>query len=331
MKKHQLMGFALMWFILSCPLSATAGNAVSELKNAVGNDAKTGAVFEAILDNGAVAVNDLIALLRESAPAGDRIAEKKDWAAKVTAMNLLAEMKARPALDVLEDMLNNTDNVSAVYNAARTIGRIGGPNAFKILEAALLSTGRPTDDLAYARKKAVIVGLGLCENDQAVPLLQNEMNNSDNDIIIRIYAAGSLGMLGFGDGLDLVTAALNSSDVTVRLAAIRAAGIIGQIETVAELNRAVGPYASFVQRRAVLTSIAQIRAGRLTGDEKVRFIENALMNNSRNTALIQWGTMQLKKARSAAAMSALSNLAAQPGPDMAALRRAARIRMKSER
>jgi HEAT repeat protein len=328
MKKNQLIGAAMMLLVLTVPFAAMAASSVSKLQHA-GSPSEYGAIFEEILDQGDASVNELLALLREDAPAADPAVMEKDWAAKVTAMNLLGEMKAQSALNLLGSMLENSDNVSAIYNSGRAIGRIGGPKAFIVLKDVLIETANSGDELNDARKKAAIIGLGLCEDEQAIPLLQDELNNSANTDTVRIYAAGSLGMLGSSDGLAVVKAGLDSDDAGVRLAAIRAMGMIAAPDSIADLADAVGPNEKFVPRKAAQLSVAQITAARLNGDEKVRFIEKELMKNSRDTAFIQWGTMQLKKIRSAAAMNALTRLAGQPGQEMAPLRQAARIRMKS--
>ena len=328
MKKNQLIGAAMMLLVLTVPFAAMAASSVSKLKQA-GSPSEYGAIFEEILDQGDASVNELLALLREEVPAADPAAMEKGWAARVTAMNLLGEMKAQSALNLLGSMLENSDNVSAIYNSGRAIGRIGGPKAFIVLKDVLIETANSGDELNDARKKAAIIGLGLCEDEQAIPLLQDELNNSANTDTVRIYAAGSLGMLGSSGGLAVVKAGLDSDDAGVRLAAIRAMGMIAAPDSIADLDEAVGPNAAAVPRRAAKLSVAQITAARLTGDEKVRFIEKELMKNSHDTAFIQWGTMQLKKTRSAAAMNALTSLAGQPGQEMAPLRQAARIRMKS--
>jgi HEAT repeat protein len=127
-------------------------------------------VFEEILNQGDQAVPDLIALLQEKISTADPDAARRHWGAKVSAMNILSEMKAGDALAVLKDMLENSEDLSAVYNAARAIGSIGGNNAFQILEEIFTNAG----NFRYAennqeRKKAAITGMGLCENKKAIP------------------------------------------------------------------------------------------------------------------------------------------------------------------
>jgi hypothetical protein len=117
MKKNQLAGAALILLILTVPFAALAGSSVSKLKHA-GSPSEYGAIFEEILDQGDASVNELLALLKEEVPAADPAAMEKDWAARVTAMNLLGEMKSQSALNLLGDMLENSDNVSAIYNPA---------------------------------------------------------------------------------------------------------------------------------------------------------------------------------------------------------------------
>ncbi len=227
----------ILIFILTGPGLVLAKSSVQKLKDPVTKFTEHDLVFEEIIDQGDQAVPELISLLQEEIISADPDEVRRHWGAKISAMNILSEFKAKDALSVLKDMLENSDDLSTIYNSARAIGNIGGNNAYKILEEVFINAG----SFRYAennleRKKAAIAGLGLCENKKAIPYLIAEMNNPNSDEICRIYAAGSLGLLGVNSGLGVAKAGLSSNDEYVRMASVRALGIIGDKSAVAELT-----------------------------------------------------------------------------------------------
>jgi HEAT repeat protein len=329
MKRFSAITLILI-FALSAPATLLAKSSVQKLKDPVTKYAEYDVVVEEILNQGDQATLDLIALIQEKISATDPDEAQRHWGAQVSAMNLLGELKAKDALAVLQGMLENSDNLSAVYNAARTIGNIGGNTAFQILEEVFVNAG----SLRYAnnneeRKKAAITGMGLCENKKAIPYLIAEMNNPNADEVTRIYAAGSLGLLGISDGLSVANAGLGSNDEYVRMAAVRALGIIGSTSSISDLTGLLDPSVAYVYRKNAKVSIFQIETAQLPDDQKVDYIQKQLMKNPKSTEFVQWGTLKLKKINSPAAKKALETMSLLDGEDFATLKQAAKVRAKT--
>jgi len=329
MKQRILTSSIIILFVLSLPAFALAKKPVQKLKDPVKNFTEYNTRFSEILDLGYAAVPDLVELLEEDT-ADDEIEAKRQWGAKVTAMNILSELKAKNALAVLEDLLENSDDLSAINNSARTIGRIGGNQAYKILEGVFFNTQAFRYSYNDDRKRAVIAALGLCGNKKAVPLLLDALENPNNDQGIRIYAAGSLGLLGNTEGLGLVNDAAESDDSQVKLAAIRALGLIGSTESIESLvDKTGGSHVKYIHRNAAKLSLVQIESEQLTGKEKAEYIKEQLIKNPKKTGYVQWGTMKLKNMKSQSAKKALKNLSEQDAPEFSVLSHAAKARLKT--
>ncbi|RJP90513.1 MAG: HEAT repeat domain-containing protein [Desulfobacteraceae bacterium] len=318
----------MLLFCLSTPVAALAQKPVQKLKGAVRDFSDYNAIFEEIIDQGKTATPDLIALLKEAPPANADDANQH-WNAKVTAMNILSEINAQEALDILKDMLENSGSLSAINNAARTIGRIGGNKAYKILEDVFVNAQNLRYDMSNERMRAVIAGMGLCGNKKAGRFLSEAMNNSSNDEMIRIYAAGSLGLLGSKAGLGVATAGLDSDDEYVRLAATRALGLIASSSAVPALRKLDKPDVDYVYRKAAKLSIAQIETEQLSDDNKIVYIQHQLVNHAQITDFVQWGTMRLKKMKTPKAKKALQDLTTDDSPDFKVLKHAAKMRAKT--
>ncbi len=320
----------ILIFTLTTTSPLSAKSSVQKLKDPVTKFAEYDAVFEEILDQGDGAVPDLMVLLTEPITSSDPETARRHWAAKVSAMNLLSELKAKDALPILKELLENSDDLSAIYNSARAIGNIGGNHAFQILETVFVNAG----SFRYAqnnqeRKKAAITGMGLCENKKAIPYLMAELNNPNSDEITRIYAAGSLGLLDVTQGLSVASAGLESQDDYVRLAAVRALGVIGDNSSMDPLNKLLDPDTPFVYRKSAKVAIFQIQTKQLPEADKVRFIQTQLMKHPETTDFVQWGTLKLKKINTPAAKKALEELSALDGPEYITLKNAAKLRAKT--
>jgi HEAT repeat protein len=327
MKRFSAITLILI-FALTLPATLLAKSSVQKLKDPVTKYAEYDLVVEEILNQGDQAVLDLIALLQEKITTTDPDEAKRQLGAQVCAMNLLGELKAKDALAVLKQLLENEDNLSAVYNSARTIGSIGGNNAFQILEEVFVNAG----SLRYAdnneeRKKAAITGMGLCENKKAIPYLIAEMNNVNSDEVTRIYAAGSLGLLGVADGLSVATSGLGSNDEYVRMAAVRALGIIGSTSSISDLTPLLD--STYVYKKNAKVAIFQIETAQLPDDKKVDFILKQLMKDPKTTELVQWGTFKLKKINTSSSKNALESMSLLEGEDFATLKQAAKVRAKT--
>jgi len=318
----------LLFFGLSAPGAVLAEKSVQKLKGSVKNYSEYNAIFEEIINQGSSATPDLIALLKEPSPKNTDEA-KRHWDAKVTAMSILSEINAQEALDILKDMLENSSSLSAINNAARTIGRIGGDKAYQILADVYENARNLRYKQSSERLRAVIVGLGLCGNKKAADLLTEALKNPNNDEMIRIYAAGSLGLLGSSEGFEVAAAGLNSNDPYVRLAATRALGLIGSTSAVPALSKLNRPDVDYVYRKSAQLSIAQIETAQLSDDNKIVYIQHQLVNHPQITDFVQWGTMKLKKMNTPKAKKALEDLTTDDSPDFEVLRHAAKVRAKT--
>lgn len=324
MTRH-LLAVALLILGLAAPAVLHGAVPAQRLKGRFASAAEQQAVILEIVDQGPRATADLMALLREEAPL-DPQAAMQQWQGKVSAMNLLGELRAQESLDLLGGMLQRADTPSAIHNSARTIGRIGGAKAFRILAAAYRanrSAQRPE------RLRAVLAGLGLCGDKRAIPMLKEALANHGLDVVIRVYAAGSLGLLGSQDGLEVATLGLKSEDPDVRLASTRALGLIGAPYSIEELSQLARPEADFVSRKTAQLAIAQIETEQLPDADKPAHLRQLLLDHPRSTETIQWGTDRLKRLGSPAAKKALQELAALEGADQRALKGAAMLRAKT--
>ena len=284
--------------------------------------------IEDIADLGDAAVIDLLSIINKSSDTKDASSRKHDWMVKVTAMNLLGELKSPAALMPLKEMLSESDNISAIYNSARTIGNIGGRLAFQILRKTLAKSNSANCTYPVVRKKAAILGLGLCVDTRAIPLLKAELNNINNNEQTRIYAAGALGMLGVKDGYDIALASIDSTDGIIKSSAITSLGMIGDPAALESLNRIDQGDTLIVPRRAARVAIAMIESKRLTGDDKVNFLKKKLKKNPRMTEMIRWGTAKLKRINSKSSRNALNDLASD-APEHSSLRHAASLKFKT--
>lgn len=321
----------LLLLILAMPVAAAAKSDVEKLKDPVNHPREAIHRMAAVLYQGDAAVDDLIALLRETPSLVDPSADQRLWAAKVTAMNILGELKAQKVLGLLQEILEYAEDPSAITNAARTIGNIGGSRAFASLKQVLQNARKDRYTNNEERKRAVILALGLCEDKRAIPLLIDELNNLNNVQRTRIYAAGSLGLLGNVKGLDVATSGLDSDDPYVYVAALRALGLIGSPASVPALIRKTAPDVSYFERKTAGLALVQIRTAQLTGDEQVEYLFSQILANPRTTEFIQWGTLKLKKLNTPGARKALQRLADEDSEDFSDAKHAAKMRLKTMR
>ncbi len=85
------------------------------------------------------------------------------------------------------------------------------------------------------RCKAV-VAFGLCARENAKEYLRFVLNDINNETILRVHAAESLGNIGDGSGYELAVECLDSKDWMLRQFGIRALGKIGRMESIEVLK-----------------------------------------------------------------------------------------------
>jgi hypothetical protein len=228
-------------------------------------------------------------------------------------------------------MLKNYNDLSTIYNSARTIGRIGGNKSYQILKQILLETNIGKYNRSTDKKKATILGLGLCNDNRAIPFLKAEFYMTQNEMITRIHAAGALGLFGNDDGLIIAMESIKSNNSNVKLHSIEALGNIGSLSSLEILKKLIQPDEKTVYRMAAKTSITQIEANQLAGDEQIQYIQQKLIENPRNTTMILWGTSKLKQINNKSSISALKNLSQSSGANKQFLRQIASMKIRTIR
>jgi HEAT repeat protein len=281
-----------------------------------------------MLAHGEKAVPALIKILQTKAASPFSTESMEEWRHTVTVMEMLAEWKAEQALDVLNQMLTTSGDLSAIYNAARTVGKIGGKTSFTTLTTVLAESDNSQDKNATHRKRAAILGLGLCGNTQAVPLLIQEMQDEKNDDFIRVCAAGSLGLLGDQSGLQIVLEATDSTDPQLRLRSIEMIGAIGAPSAIKQLEEIINSQAPYVYRVAAKTSMMMIEAQQLSDQEQIKYLAENLVKFHRMTAFVWWGTSRLKALNTEESKKALQSLSKAEEPF---LRDTARLKLQTIR
>ena len=261
-----------------------------------------------MLEHGEKVVPELIKILktRDSSPSSTE--SMKEWRHTVDVMEMLAEWKAEQAVGVLREMVTSSDDLSAIYNAARTVGKIGGNTSFTALTNVLAESDNPQDENAIHRKRAAILGLGLCGNIQAVPLLIQEMQNQKNDDLIRVCAAGSLGLLGDQSGLQVALEGTDSTDPQLRLRSIEMLGAIGDPSAFKQLEKIIKSQAPYVYKLAAKTSMMMIETQQLSDQEQIKYLSENLVKFHRMTAFVRWGTSRLKALNTEESRKALQSL-----------------------
>jgi len=326
-----IMAAILTAISFSPALSTDNSAAKLNIKVDFGNRTEYAKVVEDLAGQGDAAVADLLSVIKTAIPvkAKDGLLPMDSLKAKVTAMDILGEIQNPAALPLLKTLICESLNNSEIYNSARTIGNIGGPVAYTILEKILKDSQSAIEPNASEKKKAAIIGLGLCGNNKAIPLLKAELNNTKNDTLTRIYASASLGLLGSKDGYYFAVMTVNSTNLQISSSAIKALGLIGNPEALKLLHLLEQTDDKLAIRKTVLAAIIMIESSKLTGDDMVNHLENALFMNPSITELARWGTEKLKKVDTKKSRSALSCIASIDSPVHFNLRHFASLKIKT--
>lgn len=253
--------------------------------------------------------------------------ERKEMDSRVTAINLLGELKDNKSLVELNRLLISSDDPSLIFNSARSMGKISGKEAFVLLSRALLLSLNKSDERNEFIKKATVLGLGICGQKQAVPLLKKVLKNPKNNQLLKIYAAGSLGLLGSEEGLDIATNGVQSSNSQIRQRSIQALGLIGNQSSQKILQKEIQSKKFFIKNTASL-ALARVEYRHIADGDKVGFIKKQLEQHPRNQAFIGWGTRNLSKIDTFESLDVLEKYSRQENKRLQRLKNAAEIQLK---
>ncbi len=322
----------LLLVLLLLPVAISAKSSVQDLKSMKFGPKEAPQIIEKIIEKRAESVPELIEMLKDTKDTKKLLMSRDDLLkekyARITAINLLGELQEKESLNSLKLLLMRSENPSYIFNSARAIGNIGGLKAFKILSKALIKSSVSKKSNSIYIKKASILGLGLCGSKLAIPLLTKELNDHRNEQIIRIYAAGSLGLLGSDRGLYIAQDGLTSSDAQVKMRSIQALGLIGNDISNQDLEYFIGEKTKYSYRKAAKLAISQIKYRKMKTGEKVKFLKDILKRYPKRAAYINWGMRKLSKMKTKESTKALTELSKEEKTGYRFLKQAARIKLK---
>ena len=331
MTKRAIVRAAIAVLLLSIPEGLMADTVENRLRSTFRKPMERDAVVLRIIEGGDRYRGELISIVEgKEEMFGTRAEVGRGRDVRISAINILGELKAGDGLKALGSVLMASDDPSLIFNSARSIGRIGGKRAFEILSGALAGSGRreaPRDGLL---KRAAVLGLGLCGDERAIPLLSKELHDEKNDPLLRVCAAGSLGLLGSREGLEVAARGVDSGDPQVKMRSIQALGLVGDESAGEVLELEVeNPRIRF--RNAAKLSLARVTYGNLPHHLRVEFLGRQLEMNSGKGAFIRWATGELAEMDSPDATAMLERFGTSRGEAMAPLRDAANMRLKINR
>lgn len=309
------------------PAASWAQTDVQRLRGSFRTFAQWQQTVEDITETGEAAVPGLLALLKQGSAGKTLVEERQDKNAKVAALTIIGELGTLTALDDLETILTGSESSSLMFNTARAIGNIGRGNTFLRLKRILHQANLEKYQQNQRVKQAAIIAMGLCEDQRGIEILTEELHNRNNDALTIVFAGGSLGLLGSAEGLPMAKEGLNATEPEVRLAAIRALGLIPS----QDCDNLLQPYTTsdtkMVFRKTASLSLAQQQCRSLGADERADLIKTYIDQNVGVNDFIQWGTRALKKINSTKSITILEEFAQRKEETQAPLRHAARMKL----
>ena len=152
--------------------------------------------------------------------------------------------------------------------------------------------------------------------------------DENNDDLIRVCAAGSLGLLGDQSGLQVALKGTDSTDPQLRLRSIEMIGAIGAPSAVKQLEEIINSHAPYVYKVAAKTSMMMIEAHQLSDQELIKYLTENLVKFHRMAAFVWWGTSRLKALNTEESRKALQFLTEAEEPF---LRDTARLKLQTMR
>jgi HEAT repeat protein len=196
-------------------------------------------------------------------------------------VRLLGEPKVKEAVPNLLEQLQKTENTSSILVTTYTLGQIQDARVIPILlDMASPAMKNPV------RRRASIITLGLFGDRSLIPILEETLK--DESEILRVFAAGSLGLLGSDKGLSIALMASQSEDFSIRMHAVQALGLIGSRTVLAYLNEMLKRNPKKVEREAIELAIFQINMKDLSNDERITGIKNKLLAIIKPTVSTRW-------------------------------------------
>lgn len=202
-----------------------------------------------------------------------------DESVRIECIKLLGEIKVKEAIPKLIEHLRNASDTRSIVVTTYALGQMQDNR----VTPEFITMAASSDPI---QKRAAIIALGISGDTTAITLLEEILY--DHDEIIRVFAAGSLGLLGSDKGLEIALKATESTDFSTRFHAIQALGIIGNKDALAKLNGMLKNKPEKVEKDTIEMSIFQINLKSQKESEKVDLLKNKLLNTTKKNVLNRW-------------------------------------------
>lgn len=295
MNRLELIGILLFFGLITlpvAPLAAEEGSSATTVEH-LRSDAPRKKRDQA--------VDELIKNGKQSVPALLNALKSEDEQQRHTAMQLLSILKSKEAVGPLLEILKNSASAQERQVAVHALGKIQDKTASALLADTINNPTASMDD-----RYSAIIALGNLKDKKAVPVLISELGSYDERL--RIYAAGSLGLLNHTEGYDVAIAGTYSSDSVNRLHAVQALGLIGKKDATTRLNELLADETAIVMKRAITLSHLQITINNSAESDRIKLIKDAIISNPKNGSLLSWGMMELVEIGSPDAIKAIKEL-----------------------
>ncbi len=246
-----------------------------------------------------LAQKKIIDLGKNSVPLLKQGIKHSDKSVRMEVIRLIGELRVRQVLAELLNILKTTNDTRTIVIVSYAIGQIQDYRATPTLRYMASS-----QENNIVKRRSAIIALGLLGDSKAIPTLEEILNEESE--LLRIFAAGSLGLLGSDFGLKVALSSSDSLDHSERMHAIQALGLIGSDKSYDKLSMLLQKNPDMIQRQSVELSKFQIKLHSLALKERVEAIKNKLLSAKESSALTRWGIDELGKIEKEDAESALA-------------------------
>ncbi len=166
------------------------------------------------------------------------------------AISALGEIKCKPAIPYLEEILLDQGKSELQASAAKALGTIGGGEVVPALIKAL-------ENANIRVKRNAALALGELRVEKAVLPLISLLKNEDE--CLRAIAASSLGLIADKRAVEPLIEALNGRSETVRIVAASSLGYLGDRKTIPALEKALQDTNKTVRETAAI-ALSRLRS-----------------------------------------------------------------------
>lgn len=227
-----------------------------------------------------------------------------DESVRYESIRLLGDLQARDAVPELLACLRERRDARSVLVTSYALGQIRDGRALP----ELMRAASPQEGDIAARRGA-IVALGLLGDCRAVPILTDVL--SEDNELLKVFAAGSLGLLNSDSGLDAAIAACESNDDSTRRHAVQAIGLIGSKRGGMVLQRVLERHPLMVERQYIELSQFQISIHGWPEVRRLSALRTTILEASADSLITRWCIEQLGRTKAKNAKGILDEISRQ--------------------